>query len=374
VPDFTAHFADLTDPRIQRGKQHQLLDIVGLTIYAVIAGADTFTGVERFGHARREWLKQFLDLEGGIPSHDTLGRVWSRVCPTEFETGFRRWIARLAENLEEVVAIDGKTLRRSYDRRDSKAALQMISVWSCANEVVLGQRAVPEATNETKTLPALLRVLHLEGAIVTIDAAGTYPEISAQIQEAGADYVIGLKGNQKSLYRDVKATFDAREAIGRLPAPCRSVDGGHDRVEVRHCWGLDLADTGLKAERLAADGWTGLRTIGRVRAERHRPDGTVETEDRLFLSSLPAEPERLLRAIRHHWHVENKLHWSLDVAFREDDSRVRTGHAAQNLAVVRRLALSLLKQETSRTVGIAIKRKEAAWNPDYLLKVLTVGN
>lgn len=228
-----------------------------------------------------------------------------RVCPTEFETGFRRWIARLAENLEEVVAIDGKTLRRSYDRRDSKAALpckspEMISVWSCANEVVLGQRAVPEATNETKTLPALLRVLHLKGAIVTIDAAGTDPEIRAQIQEAGADYVIGLKGNQKSLYRDVKATFDAREAIGRLPAPCRSVDGGHDRVEVRHCWGLDLADTGLKAERLAADGWTGLRTIGRVRAERHRPDGTVETEDRLFLSSLPAEPERLLRAVRHH--------------------------------------------------------------------------
>ena len=378
VLDLTAHFAEVTDPRIDRCKQHTLLDIIGLTICAVIAGADTFTAIERFGRARRAWLEQFLELEGGIPSHDTLGRVWSRIDPTEFEAGFRRWMADLTEGIEEVIAIDGKTLRSSYDRESSKAALQMVNAWSCEQEVVLGQEAVPATTNETKTLPPLLHLLELEGAIVTIDAAGCYAEVAEEILRAGADYVITLKANQKHLYRDAKALFDQLEAIGRLPEPHKSVDGGHDRVEVRRCWALAVNDTELNRESNRGEsntkGWPGLSTICRIQSERHRPDGSIETEERLFISSLEADPDQLLKAVRHHWHVENKLHWSLDVAFGEDESRVRTGHAAQNLGVVRRLALSLLKQETSRSQGIAIKRKEAAWNPDYLLKVLTGGN
>lgn len=368
--EFTSHFEDVTDPRIDRGKEHTLLDIIGLTICAVVAGADTFVGISRFGASRREWLKQFLELKNGIPSHDTLGRVWGRVDSEEFEAGFRRWIEGLTNSVEEVVAIDGKTLRRSYDRGSGKAALQMIDVWSCKQELVLGQEAVPEETNETGALPELLRLLELEGAIVTIDAAGCYSNIAEEITAAGADYVTALKGNQKELHRDAKALFEKLEGIDRLPEGCKTVDGGHDRVEVRRCWAIGVEDTSIKG----LEEWPELRSLCKVRAERHHPDGTTQTEERLFLSSLKPDPERLLKAVRHHWHVENKLHWTLDVAFEEDDSRVRTGHAAQNMGVVRRLALSLLKQETSRSVGIKIKRKEAAWNPDYLLKVLTAGN
>lgn len=368
--DFTTYFEEVTDPRIERRKEHTLLDIIGLTICAVVAGADTFTGIERFGEARKEWLRQFLELKNGIPSHDTIGGVWSRVDPEEFEAGFRRWVAGLTDSVEEVVAIDGKTLRRSYDRDSNKAALQMIDVWSCEQELVLGQEAVSQSSNETGALPELLRLLEVEGAIVTIDAAGCHSDIAEEITEAGADYVITLKKNQKDLHHNAEALFEKLEGIDRLPEGCRRVDGGHDRVEVRRCWALDVGDLPIGG----LETWSGLSSLCKVRAERHHPDGTVETEERLFISSLEADPERLLKAVRQHWHVENKLHWTLDVAFGEDDSRVRTGHAAQNLGVVRRLALSLLKQETSRSVGTKIKRKEAAWNPDYLLKVLTAGN
>ena len=369
-PDFTTYFEEVTDPRIERRKEHTLLDIIGLTICAVVAGADTFAGIERFGEAREEWLGQFLELKNGIPSHDTIGEVWGRVDPEEFETGFRRWIGGLTDSVGEVVAVDGKTLRRSYDRTSNKAALQMIDVWSCKQELVLGQKAVPETTNETGALPELLRLLELEGAIVTIDAAGCYSDVVEGIVEAGADYVIALKENQKALQRDTEALFEKLEGVGRLPESCKTVDGGHDRVEVRRCWALDAEDASIRG----LEKWPGLSSVCRVRAERHHPDGTTQTEERLFISSLEADPERLLQTVRRHWHVENKLHWTLDMAFAEDDSRIRSGHAAQNLGVVRRLALSLLKQETSRSVGTAIKRKEAAWNPDYLLKVLTAGN
>ncbi len=193
-PDFTTYFEEVTDPRIERRKEHTLLDIIGLTICAVVAGADTFTGIERFGEAREEWLRQFLELKNGIPSHDTIGGVWVRVDPKEFEAGFRGWIEGLTDSVEQVVAIDGKTLRRSYDRGSGKAALQMIDVWSCNHELVLGQEAVPEETNETGALPELLRLLELEGAIVTIDAAGCYSNVAEEITEAGADYVTQVAG------------------------------------------------------------------------------------------------------------------------------------------------------------------------------------
>ena len=375
-PDFTTYFEEVTDPRIERRKEHTLLDIIGLTICAVVAGADTFAGIERFGEAREEWLGQFLELKNGIPSHDTIGEVWGRVDPEEFETGFRRWIGGLTDSVGEVsvgevVAVDGKTLRRSYHRTSNKAALQMIDVWSCKQELVLGQRAaVPETTNETGALPELLRLLELEGAIVTIDAAGCYSDVVEEIVEAGANYAVALKENQRTLQRDTEALFEKLESVGRLPESCKTVDGGHDRVEVRRCWALDAEDASIRGLQK----WPGLSSVCKVRAERHHPDGTTQTEERLFISSLEADPKRLLQAVRRHWHVENKLHWTLDMAFAEDNSRIRSGHAAQNLGVVRRLALSLLKQETSRSVGTAIKRKEAAWNPDYLLKVLTAGN
>ena len=347
----------MTDPRIERRKEHTLLDIIGLTICAVVAGADTFPGIERFGEAREEWLSQFLELKNGIPSHDTIGEVWGWVDPEEFETGFRRWIGGLTDSVGEVVAVDGKTLRRSYDRPSNraalnkaalnKAALQMIDVWSCKQELVsckqelvLGQRAaVPETTNETGALPELLRLLELEGAIVTIDAAGCYSDVVEEIVEAGADHVIALKGNQKALQRDTEALFEKLEGVGRLPESCKTVDGGHDRVEVRRCWALDAEDASIRGLQK----WPGLSSVCKVRAKRHHPNGTTQTQEQLFIFSLEADPERLLQTVRRHWHVENKLHWTLDMAFAEDDSRVRSGHAAQNLGVVRRLALSLLK-------------------------------
>ena len=367
--EFTAYFEDVPDPRIQRRKEHTLLDITGLTICAVVAGADTFAGIERFGKSRRGWLKQFLKLKNGIPSHDTLGRVWSQVDPEEFEDGFRRWIGGLTDSIGDVVAVDGKTLRGSYDRESSKAALQMINVWSCEQELVLGQEAVPSGTNETGALPDLLRLLEVKGAIVTIDAAGCYSSVAEEITDAGADYVITLKGNQKTLQHDAEALFEKLETIGRLPEPCKTVDGGHDRVQVRRCWAI-----GVETTEIEASDWPELASFCKVRSERYHPDGTTQTEERLFVSSLEPDPEQFLEAVRHHWHVENKLHWTLDVAFEEDLSRVRTGHAAQNLGIVRRLALSLLKQETSRSVGVKLKRKDAGWNSDYLLKVLTAGN
>ena len=265
--DFTVHFDDVTDPRIDRHKEHALLDIIGLTICAVVAGADTFVGISRFGASRREWLKQFLELKNGIPSHDTLGRVWSQVDSEEFEAGFRRWIGELADSVGEVVAIDGKTLCGSYDRDSGKAALQMIDVWSCEQELVLGQEAVPSGTNETGALPELLRLIELAGAIVTIDAAGCYSNIAGEIIEAGADYVITLKGNQKSLQRDAEALFEKLgaigrlEAIGRLPEPCKTVDGGHDQVEVRRCWAI-----GVETTEIEASDWPALTSLCRVEA------------------------------------------------------------------------------------------------------------
>ena len=289
-PDFTTYFEEVTDPRIEHRKEHTLLDItlldiIGLTICAVVAGADTFAGIERFGEAREEWLGQFLELKNGIPSHDTIGEVWGRVDPEEFETGFRRWIGGLTDSVGEVsvgevVAVDGKTLRRSYDRTSNKAALnkaalQMIDVWSCKQELVLGQKAVPETTNETGALPELLRLLELEGAIVTIDAAGCYSDVVEKIVEAGADYVIALKGNQKALQRDTdqretEALFEKLEGVGRLPESCKTVDGGHDRVEVRRCWALDAEDASIRGLQK----WPRLSSVCKVRAERHHPDGT----------------------------------------------------------------------------------------------------
>ena len=279
-PNFTTYFEEVTDPRIERRKEHTLLDIIGLTICAVVAGADTFAGIERFGEAREEWLGQFLELKNGIPSHDTIGHdtigeVWGRVDPEEFETGFRRWIGGLTDSVGEVVAVDGKTLRRSYDRTSNKAALnkaalQMIDVWSCKQELVLGQKAVPETTNETGALPELLRLLELEGAIVTIDAAGCYSDVVEGIVEAGADYVIALKENQKALQRDTEALFEKLEGVGRLPESCKTVDGGHDRVEVRRCWALDAEDASIRGLQK----WPRLSSVCKVRAERHHPDGT----------------------------------------------------------------------------------------------------
>lgn len=376
VHDLVAHFGVMKDPRKAKGKQHRLRDIMMLTICAVICGADSFTAIEAFGQAKQRWLGQFLDLEHGIPSHDTIGRVFAGIDPEAFEECFLTWVEAACEATDgEVIAIDGKTLRQSYDRHAGKAALHMVSAWATANGLALGQVRTAEKSNEITAIPELLEVLSLSGCIVTIDAMGCQRAIAEAITDQGADYVLALKGNQGELRADTEALFDrVRGREGNLEdefesaavSTHKSVTGGHGRVETRRCWALDVAEQGW----VDLEGWSKLRTVCMVEHERF--DGEETTmQRRYYISSLAPEAEVLLRAVRSHWHIENKLHWVLDVAFREDESRIRTGHAAQNMAVVRRLALNLLKQEPTSSAGIKNRRLRAGWDEAYLRKVLS---
>jgi len=374
--DLAAHFGVMKDPRKAKGKQHRLRDIMTLTICAVICGADSFTAIEAFGQAKQRWLGQFLDLEHGIPSHDTIGRVFAGIDPEAFEECFLTWVEAACEATDgEVIAIDGKTLRRSHDRHAGKAALHMVSAWATANGLALGQVRTAEKSNEITAIPELLEVLSLSGCIVTIDAMGCQRAIAEAITDQGADYVLALKGNQGELRADTEALFDrVRGREGDLEdefesaavSTHKSVTGGHGRVETRRCWALDVAEQGW----VDLEGWSKLRTVCMVEQERFDGEETT-TQRRYYISSLAPEAEVLLRAVRSHWHIENKLHWVLDVAFREDESRIRTGHAAQNMAVVRRLALNLLKQEPTSSAGIKNRRLRAGWDEAYLRKVLS---
>ena len=376
VHDLAAHFAVMKDPRKAKGKQHRLRDIMMLTICAVICGADSFTAIEAFGQAKQRWLGQFLDLEHGIPSHDTIGRVFAGIDPEAFEECFLTWVEAACEATDgEVIAIDGKTLRRSYDRHAGKAALHMVSAWATANGLALGQVRTAEKSNEITAIPELLEVLSLSGCIVTIDAMGCQRAIAETITDQGADYVLALKGNQGELRADTEALFgrvcgreDSLEGERESAAVSthKSVTGGHGRVETRRCWALDVAEKGW----VDLEGWHKLRTVCLVEHERFDGEKTT-TQRRYYISSLAPEAQVLLRAVRQHWHIENKLHWVLDVAFREDESRIRTGHAAQNMAVVRRLALNLLKQEPTSSAGIKNRRLRAGWDEAYLRKVLS---
>jgi len=384
VHDLAAHFAVMKDPRKAKGKQHRLRDIMMLTICAVICGADSFTAIEAFGQAKQRWLRQFLDLEHGIPSHDTIGRVFASLDPEAFEACFLAWVEAACEATDgEVIAIDGKTLRRSHDRHAGKAALHMVSAWATANGLALGQVRTAEKSNEITAIPELLEVLSLSGCIVTIDAMGCQQAIAQAITDQGADYVLALKGNQGELRADTEALFDrvrGREGThegdregtreGELESGAvsthKSVTGGHGRVETRRCWAVDVTGQGW----VDLEGWHRLRTVCMVQHERFDGEKTT-TQRRYYISSLAPEAEVLLRAVRQHWHIENKLHWVLDVAFREDESRIRTGHAAQNMAMVRRLALNLLKQEPTSSAGIKNRRLRAGWDEAYLRKVLS---
>ncbi len=357
------HFSQVEDPRREHGKQHLLEDILVLTICAVICGADSFVAVEAFGTAKIDWLRRFLSLPNGIPSHDTLGTVFARLDPRQFEQCFLDWVnAVFARTTGKVVAIDGKTLRRSYDRKSKKAALQMVSAWATTNHLVLGQVAVDAYSNEITAIPHLLEILDLTGCIVTIDAIGCQQDIAAQIIDQGGDYVLAVKANQGSLFTEVHQCFADIEAEGMQFY--ETEEQGHGREETRWYWMSEMLPWPLRRIQ-----WKGLRSMGVVEASRTVGEHYT-VERRYYISSLPADAERLAEAVRGHWGIENQLHWVLDVAFREDDSRIRTGHAAENMAIVRRIALNLLKQDTSVKLGIANKRLKAGWDESYLLKIL----
>jgi predicted transposase YbfD/YdcC len=346
-----------------------LINILTIALCGAICGADNWVEIELYGQSKQGWFATFLDLSNGIPSHDTFGRVFARLDTEQFQQCFINWVQAICEVLEgQVVAFDGKTLRRSHDRMNGKDAIHMVSAWATENQLVLGQIKVDEKSNEITAIPALIDLLELSGCIVTIDAIGCQKEIAKQIIDQGADYVLALKANQGTLHADAQTLFEDAQAIDF--ADCdyhRTVEKGHGRIEIRECW------TTAHPEYLAAlykpEQWAGLQTVSMVRAERRIGDKR-ETEHRYFISSLPGKAKQLLGAVRSHWHIENRLHWVLDVTFREDDSRIRTGNAAQNMAVLRHMALNLLKQESSTKRSVRGKRLKAGWDEAYLVQVL----
>jgi predicted transposase YbfD/YdcC len=368
------HFETLTDPRRDHLKEHGLLDIVAITLCAVICGADGWVDVATFGRVKESWLRTFLALPGGIPSHDTFGRVFALVDPDEFRHCFLSWAqAVVGPPGAQVVAIDGKTLRRSHDRRGGKDALHLVSAWATANGLVIGQVATDAKSNEITAIPALLKLLALEGATVTIDAMGCQTAIAHQIVEQHADYVLALKDNHPHLHERVQLAFaDASAAVGTtVPladlVPHTTHDKDHGRIERRRC--LAIGDPAYLAFIDPDGAWPNLKSVVLIESTR-RVGATVSTEARHYLSSLPANATALSAAIRSHWGIENRLHWVLDVAFREDDCRVRVGHAPENLAIVRHFALNLLRHEPSRRASVATKRLCAALDDTYLRSVL----
>lgn len=373
IPAIAAHFTALEDPRRTYLNDHPLINIVTIALCAVIAGAESWTDVESFGKSKQIWLSQFLELKNGIPSHDTFGRVFAHMGPEQFQACFLSWVQAVFEVTNgQVIAVDGKKLRHSYDKAHGKGAIHMVSAWATANELVLGQVKVDDKSNEITAIPALLALLDINGCIVTIDAMGCQTEIAGQIIDQGGDYLLALKENQGNLYDDIAFFFDLAQQNGFAKVSHtyhQTVNGGHGRIEKRQCWGISGEDS-LSFLR-NYDAWAQLQTIVMIQSER-QVNGKVSRETRYFISSLVNDARQILAAKRSHWGIENKLHWALDVAFREDDSRVRQGNAPQNLAVLRHMALNLLKQEKTAKGGIKAKRLKAAWDNDYLVKVLSI--
>jgi predicted transposase YbfD/YdcC len=362
------HFVHLQDPRIEGMKRHNLLDIVTITLCAVICGAEHWTQIETFGETHQGWFSEFLELPEGIPSHDTFGRLFAHISPLEFERCFESWFSSIIDTLgPQVIGVDGKVLRHSYDRSSNKAAIHMVSAWATENRLILGQIKVEEGSNEITAVPPLLRALAIKGCIVTLDALHCQKETAEVIIEQGADYVIALKRNQEKLYNQVIEYFD--EILVDDPESDTldfylTEERGHGREEVRRYWTTERLDW-LKGK----EDWRELRSVGIV--ERECWIGDKKSYGyRLYISSLPADAQQLERAVRGHWQIENSVHWSLDVAFREDDCRIRKGHSAQNMSVLRRMSLNLLRHEKTEKGGIKTKRLRAAWDRNYLIKVL----
>lgn len=369
-PSITDAFAALPDPRVERTKEHHLLDILTIALCGVICGADSFEEIEQFGNAKREWFATFLALPNGIPSHDTFGRVFAALDPDAFSRCFLDWVrATVPHHDGAIIAVDSKTARRSHDRGAGKAALHMASAWASDSGIVLGQVATGDKSNEITAIPALLAVLRLDGCVFTTDALGCQTAIARQIVRQGGDYVLALKANHPDLYHETAHLFtDAAETgyADYAADTAQTVHGDHGRVEGRRY--ATLYDAATLAHLDPDREWAGLRAVGMVEAEC-RVEGVVTRETRYYLTSL-TDAGAFGRAVRAHWGIENGLHWVLDVAFREDECRVRVGAAAQNFAVLRHLALNLLKAERSVKIGVKAKRLKAGWDEASLLQVL----
>ena len=357
APTLRECFGDLPDPRVARTRRHHLFDIVSIAILGALSGADTWVDIEAFGRAKITWLRTFLELPNGIPSHDTFGRVFARIDPEAFRSGFTTWVKGVRQATEEVIAIDGKAVRHSHDRLHGRAAIQMVSAWATKSQLVLGQVKVDSKSNEITAIPELLQLVDVSGCIVTIDAMGCQREIAAQIREGKGHYMLALKDNQRRLYRRVQDHFRyAREAnFAQVNGHDRAsrIEKGHGRIERRTCW--TISDPNYINQIQGDLGfWQDLKSLVMIEAERHI-DGQVSTEVRYYIASLLGQAKQALDVTREHWGIENELHWVLDVAFREDESRVRVDHAPQNLALIRHLALNMLSQDKSTRMGTRAK-------------------
>jgi len=355
----------IKDPRIDRTKRHPLVSVLFIGISAVLCGAETWEQMEDFGDERKAWLEQYVALPHGIPSHDTFGRVFAQIDSKAFQESFLGWIKLVSMKMPgQIISIDGKTLRRSHDRAKGKEALHLVSAWACANHLVLGQVQTDEKSNEITAIPELLKLLDLCGSIVTVDAMGTQKDIAEEIQNKKADYVMALKGNHELLHNEVKTYWGDPQLPQTEYQSFETVDKGHGRMEIRR---YRISDQIQWLEPRMK--WKGLKTIGMVESERTIQEQTT-IERRYYLSSLKADAKEFARAVREHWSIENQLHWSLDVSFREDQCRVRIQKAAENFALLRRMALHILKQDKTQNKSINRKRWLAAMNPDYLRLLL----
>jgi predicted transposase YbfD/YdcC len=356
------YFASLEDPRVVGRCDHELLDILTVALLAMVAGADDFSMIEDFGNSRLDWLKTFLSLKNGIPSDDTFRRVFSALEPTQFERCFQQWANSLLDSTEgKLIAIDGKTLRRSYTKRNGP--IHLVHAWAQEHRLLLGQVATSEKSNEITAIPELLRLLDIKGATITIDAMGCQKEIASQIVTAKADYILSLKDNHPTFCSEVKTYFEDMKASEEM-SHHETTDGGHGRIEIRKIYVTQEVD--WYAECLQ---WKGLKSLIMIESERQEGEKTSR-EKRYYISSLKESAASLLGKIRGHWSVENELHWGLDVSFGEDGSRMREGYGAENLSLLRKMALMMLKRESSSKRGVAAKRKRAGWDPSYLAKVL----
>lgn len=368
-----SYFVDLEDPRAEKNRSHPLINIVSIAILGVICGADTWTSIETYGKALASWLGTFLDLSDGIPSHDTFGRVFRWLDEDAFQTRFVEWTQRICQATgHQVVAVDGKKLRRSHDHQQGRDGIWMVSAWASENRIVLGQTKVDEKSNEITAIPHLLDQLDLSGCVVTVDALNTQTAIAQQIVSANADYIMAVKGNQRTLYEDLQVLFEGfTEAFYRDVSyeTAKMTDQGHGREEYRQVWVVN--EPAYRQYLRSADKWAGLESLIKLVSVRYVPaTDKMTTTTRYFISSWRASAPDFLAAIRDHWQIENGLHWVLDIAFREDESRIRKDHAPQNMALIRHIALNLLKQDTAAKVGIATRRQRAGWDNDYLEKVV----
>ena len=369
------HFGQVKDPRINRTKEHKLNDIIGVAICAVICGAENWVDIELYGNSKIAWLQTFLELPNGIPSHDTFGRVFGMIDSQEFQKAFVEWLVAINDIIHgQIINIDGKCLRGSDDQALGKRAIYMVSAWASENEIVLGQRKVDEKSNEITAIPELLKMLAIADCIVTIDAIGTQTEIAKTIVDAQAGYALSVKENQGHLFEDISTLFAVdRDQNFKYAALdyAKTTNSEHGRIDVRECWSTSNPEY-LQLIR-NVENWAGLQSIAMVICTRIIAEKKTQ-HIRYYITTLPSNADRILHVVRRHWAIENELHWVLDVAMNEDHNRVRKDQAPENMAVLRHMAINLLKQEKTAKGGIHAKQLQAAWNNDYLLKILAIAN